>query len=74
MSITIYYIHEAEFLLTNASNISFERKPSNAEYGTYLTLTVLAVTVTWHKFRTSASTRPYVRDKLTLILITWRIG
>jgi len=43
----------------------FRKKPSNAECATYFPLTVLAVTVTWDKFRTSASTRLCVRDKLS---------
>jgi hypothetical protein len=42
-----------------------ERKPSNAAYGTYFTLTILAVCVTWHKFGTSDTTRRYMRDKLS---------
>lgn len=44
MSIAIYYTHEAVCLFTNAKNISFERKSSNAECGTF-TLAVLAATV-----------------------------
>ena len=66
MSIAIYYTHEAVCLFTNAKNISFERKSSNAECGTF-TLAVLAATVRWEKFRTSASTRRCVRDKLSHI-------